>query len=66
MPRVTNLRKHKVAELLKLLEEGPSLSDIGLREPYTPERAMDGARLWLHSWVRPLVQQLVPELRKKK
>jgi hypothetical protein len=61
-------RKDKAAELLRLVTEGPCFSplcfqgsDAG-RPPH--EVSTEATRRWLDSWVKPLVEELVPELRK--
>lgn len=56
-------RKQKAKRLMELLDTGPSLHSF--RGEYTPEEAMYSTRLWLDSWVKPLVHDLVPELREK-
>lgn len=53
-------RKQKIAELQRLLKEGPSLAPHD-----TSEDAMRVTKLWLRTWVEPLVDDLVPELRKQ-
>ena len=55
-------RKQKAAELMKLIEDGPILSSFTVDE-FTTEEAQAQTRLWLASWVRPLVEDLVPELK---
>ena len=65
MPKVTDTRKHKAAELMRLLENGPSLSIIG-QDTMTAEEAEKGHKRWAESWVIPLVKKLVPELKDAK
>lgn len=57
-------RKQKAQELVRLVTNGPSLFGIGGTQ-FTPREAEEQTRLWLSSWVEPLVKELVPELRKK-
>ena len=56
-------REQKAAELLDMLERGPSLGFVG--RPLTKEEAENKTRLWLKSWIIPLAKQLVPELKVK-
>ena len=62
MPKCTNTRKDKSTELMRLLNDGPSLGKIG-QNTLTTEEAEDGYRIWAQSWVIPLVKKLVPELK---
>jgi len=62
MPKVTDTRKHKAAELMRLLKDGPSLSIIG-QDAMTAEEAERGYKQWAKSWVIPLAKKLVPELK---
>ena len=57
-------RKQKIEELNRLLASGPVLTDIG-GDPFTPAEASRSTRRWLESWVKPLVEDLVPELRRQ-
>lgn len=57
-------RKQKAAELVRLLENGPSLNHVR-NDRFTPGEAETQTRLWLDTWVKPLVEDLVPELRRK-
>ena len=56
-------RKQKAEELMRLVKNGPSLHSFYGK--YTPEEAMGSTKLWLSSWVEPLVRELVPELRER-
>jgi hypothetical protein len=67
MPKVHNTRKQKARELHKLATAGPSFSESPIRgEEFTAEEATVQYRRWSQSWLLPLVEELVPELRKKK
>jgi len=63
MPKISNTRKERAAELYGRLLRGPTLSNIGA-DPFTPERATADVRRWLDSWITPEVLDLVPELKK--
>ena len=65
MPKVTGTRKDKARELKGLIEKGPSLSDNFDGSPYSSDQAMGEMKIWLNSWVKPLIDELVPELRKR-
>ena len=65
MPKVTGTRKHKARELERLIKKGPSLTENYDGSPYCSDQAMRDTKLWLNSWVKPLIDELVPELRKK-
>jgi len=60
-------RKDKAAELARLVSQGPSFSPFtfGGSDSGKPphEVAMRQTQIWLDTWVRPLVRELVPELR---
>jgi hypothetical protein len=62
MPKVT--RKQKAVELRCRLENGPAFGFPG--QEFTPEIAARDFRIWCNSWILPVVDELVPELRKKK
>lgn len=67
MPKVYDTRKQKAAELLRLVEQGPSFSHWNYAERKHPEStAKAHFKVWSESWVIPLVKELVPELRVKK
>lgn len=66
MPKVTGTRKHKAAELMRYLENGPAYSENFDAKTFTHEQAIEEFKLWSRSWVIPLANELVPELRKKK
>jgi hypothetical protein len=55
-------RKLSSVELLALVKKGPFFSDV-FDKPYTPEKATAQYRIWADSWVVPLLEQLVPELK---
>jgi hypothetical protein len=57
-------RKAKAALLLLRVQRGPSLGSTGV--PLSPDEAESRTRLWLETWVEPLVRELVPELRAPK
>jgi hypothetical protein len=65
MPKVTGTRKDKAAKLKGLVERGPSLTDNYDGSPYSADQAKADIKLWLSSWVQPLIEELVPELRKR-
>jgi len=56
-------RKDKVKELLALISRGPSLGFPG--NTITVAEAESNARIWLNTWVEPLVMELMPELKKE-
>lgn len=75
MPKVTDTRRQRAAELLRLATNGPSTNlhfvkaAEGLSEKQRSEIEQcyrDGYRLWSESWVLPLLKQLVPELKPRK
>jgi hypothetical protein len=66
MPKTTDTRKHKVAELLRLLRNGPSYNENFDDTPFTAAQAAREFKLWSESWVLPVVHELVPELHVKK
>jgi hypothetical protein len=68
MPKVTNRRVDKAAELMRLLQNGPSFSNLDFKLSNKAPHiiASDGTKLWLNSWVIPLVKELVPELKEKR
>jgi len=66
-PKTNNTRQQRAVELMKMLERGPILF---VRQPGVPFGVEDGeaeasVRIWLRSWIIPLVKQLVPELKEK-
>lgn len=57
-------RKEKTRELWRLLTDGPVLS--GLNTPTATPESIDCAQQvhrWMDAWVKPLVADLVPELK---
>jgi len=58
-------RKTRAAELLRKLEQGPSIGTIG-RMGVTKEEAEADAKLWLRTWIIPEVKALIPELKEVK
>jgi hypothetical protein len=58
-------RKQHAAELLRLIENGPSLGGLCIG-PFTHEEAMQRTKLWLATWVLPEVLALVPEARERR
>lgn len=52
-PPVKRTRKQKAADLWSLLGQGPSFLTGPDAEAY---------RLWVNSWVRPLLKQVAPDL----
>jgi len=64
MPKTQDTRKQRAAELMRLLESGPILfRGHGVERD---EDAMHHMRIWIDSWIIPLVKDLVPELREKR
>jgi hypothetical protein len=63
MPKVSDTRKQKAAELVRRLTDGPSWS---IFSQLNPEEATRQFKLWSSSWILPVVRELVPELRVKK
>lgn len=55
-------RKFSSLELMGLVKKGPMFSDV-FDKPYSPEKASAQYRIWAASWVVPLLEQLVPELK---
>jgi len=66
MPKVHNTRRQRAAELLRRLEEGPAFSSSLFNEAFTKATAADDYRIWVTSWVIPVVKQPVPELKERK
>lgn len=64
MPKVVNTRKQRAAELLAMLERGPSLRISGFA-PLTVKEIQEGYKLWVETWVIPELKALVPELKGK-
>lgn len=66
MPKVSNTRKQRAAELLRRLADGPAFRGPSfVDEVFTTAKATEQFRLWCRSWILPEVKQLVPELRGK-
>ena len=59
-------RKTRADELLRMLKRGPILNHIITSDPYTPAKASREVKAWLDTWITPLVQDLVPELKGRK
>lgn len=64
MPRITNTRKQKAEELLRLAEKGPSFTSE-IPNWALKELPSYDYKLWAESWLIPIIKELVPELRKK-
>ena len=68
MPKITNTRAQRAAELLKTIERGPSSLDDVPHDRITGE-LMTAAELrrtyalWFTTWIRRELVDLVPELR---
>jgi hypothetical protein len=60
--RTTNTRRQKAAELLRLATNGPSFSAHADGSAFTVEEAARQFKNWSESWVKPLMDDLVPEL----
>lgn len=68
MPKTTDTRKQKAIELLRMLESGPAFSyDVfPLENPNKPDNEISRSyRIWVNSWIIPIIKELIPELRKK-
>lgn len=70
MPKIANRRIDKANDLLARATRGPSISLIGIdHTTMTPDAVIKHFeyhyRLWSSSWVLPLINELVPELRVK-
>ncbi len=72
MPRVTDTRKARAAELQKRATSGPdfgltfSTADLTDQQKQILERELrDRYRLWAESWLLPPIKSLVPELRQE-
>lgn len=66
MPKIKNTRRHKAAALRALLQQGPA-SLSGQRsngQRMTRDEMREGYNQWLAAEVMPLVNELVPELKK--
>jgi len=67
MPKAVDTRKQRANELLARIKRGPFFSSTpGLDGPYSPKLAAEGYKLWMESWIKNELIQLVPELRKAK
>ena len=65
MPKLRDTRKHKAKKLLELATRGPHFERIDTGVPFTFKEAETDYRRWSESWLLPLINELVPELRKK-
>jgi hypothetical protein len=61
MPKVTDTRKQRAAELLKKVKQGPHFSTIGGSQDTPTEQY----QRWAESWIVTELCDLVPELRKR-
>lgn len=52
-------RKQRADELMRRLERGPSFGHW----QFTPAEAEARTRLWIDTWIIPIVKSLVPELK---
>lgn len=67
MPKISNTRKHKAAELLRLAQNGPSIDMKRFDGKHLTDAEYKAAyKNWSESWLLPLLRKLVPELREKK
>lgn len=65
MPKVTGTRKLRAAELLERAQRGPCFEKPLDGTEFTPELARKNYALWSGSWLVPLIEELVPELKSK-
>jgi hypothetical protein len=65
MPKMTGTKKQKAEELLTRIQRGPSFDEIGLSK-FTPCEAERQYRLWMKSWIRDDLINLIPELKEYK
>ena len=71
MPKTQGTRKQKAAQLLELVNRGPSFTSLqpGIGNPdelnisQANGRAKQDYILWVDSWILPLLIKLVPELK---
>ena len=66
MPKITNTRKHKARELMRLAALGPALFNTkNPQETITQEKFHSFYKLWSETWILPALKKLVPELKPK-
>ena len=66
MPKITNTRKQRAAQLLERITRGPSFYMPFDGSPLTAEEVTRVYRGWAQSWILKDLTDLVPELRKHK
>lgn len=65
MPKINNTRKQKAKRLLDLVRRGPSIAPMKAAMQKDVIDEFDAQyRRWSESWVIPLLEELVPELKK--
>ena len=66
MPRPYSVtRKGRALELVNRVALGPAFTDEGGTVKFTPQEAAAAYKRWVHAWVLPELQQLIPELKRK-
>lgn len=63
MPKTTDTRKQRAANLFRLLEHGPYFSKSPAEGHFTAEEAHRQYVIWTDAWVMNELQDLIPELR---
>lgn len=64
MPKVIDTRRQRAQALLDRILRGPSFSGpLRSGEVYGPEEYSRQYRLWMNSWIKNQLIDLVPELR---
>lgn len=66
MPKCTNTRQQRAAQLLRRLETGPAFSSPFDGSNFTPETAKNKYKLWVDTWILDELVDLIPELKRKK
>jgi hypothetical protein len=64
MPKTSNTRKQRAAELLKKLTNGPAFDETPGR-PLSLDEIKSQYRIWSESWILDELKELVPELRER-
>lgn len=63
MPKVGNTKKQKAEELYNRIIRGVSFSESYDGKPFTTEEAKRQYTLWVNSWIREDLINLIPELK---
>jgi hypothetical protein len=65
--KVVNTRKQKIAELTRMIKDGPAFSSLIMPGgQFDQSMTSEDYQRWAETWVMPLINDLVPELKKQK